>query len=75
MLYPPEYFNCNHKNLTKSNMSNSTYVCNKCEKEFLIIPAKTDPITMPFIKPRGPKRDFPPGMPGRPFKPEYIKPF
>lgn len=39
-----EYFDCTHKNLTKNKFSNSTYTCDKCNRDFVMIKANHDPI-------------------------------
>lgn len=72
MLYSPKYFECHHKKLTKTKISNTIYSCDKCNREFIIIPAKNDPITLPIKSPKYPKPDY---SQFRPTKPEYIKPF
>jgi len=67
-LFGPEMFRCQHKHLSKCRMSN-TYECNKCEKQFVIIPAKNTPI-LPHIPklPKYPKRSINP-HPKLPFDP------
>lgn len=60
LLYGPDFFKCKHKHLNKSEFSNSTYKCNKCNQEFTLIPSKNEPIIMPNIThhPRSPS--YPP---------------
>ena len=39
-----KYFRCNHENLKKKKYSKNVYVCTNCDKTFITIPAKYDPM-------------------------------
>ena len=45
---------CQHKHLTKK--SSGLYKCIQCNKEFVMIPAKSDPIIKPDFPPHSPPR-------------------
>lgn len=55
MLYNPKKFNCNHQKLIKNELN--IYSCIKCNKNFVIIPAKNEPINPIFKKPYRPFPD------------------
>lgn len=45
----PDYFKCTHKNLTKNKFNDSytcddCYTCDRCNKDFVMIKARHDPI-------------------------------
>lgn len=62
--FGPEYFNCKHKNLTVNKLSKGTYTCDKCNKDFVMIPAKHEPFYPQLPNPpRGPFDDPPKTMP------------
>ena len=64
--FGPEYFNCKHKNLTQNKLSKGTYVCDRCNKDFVMISAKHDPFIphMPLPNlPQFPSPRFPHTMP------------
>ena len=76
MLFEPQRFNCKHKHLTKLKMSNGTYECDTCEKQFVIIPAKNEPIIMPHFPNQKPHRQRPPRhFPDFPRSPDFNKYF
>ena len=57
MLYNPKNFKCKHENLTKCKYgAKGLYECDDCNKQFVMIPAKNDPIIMPYY-PKKPFRD------------------
>ena len=71
--FGPDNFNCKHKTLKKNKLSNSTYTCIQCNKDFVIIPAKNDPFYSPH-HPRDPRNpDLPDLMPHYPGKHRFPK--
>ena len=72
--FGPEYFNCNHKNLTKNKFSN--YTCDKCNKDFVMIPAKHEPLHPPHFPSHSPPNphlpNFPSHNPNRRKYPKYF---
>ena len=64
-LFGQEYFKCKHEKLNKKKNSKNMYDCNQCNKTFMIIPVKHDPI---FDKPKLP--DLDPDFPDF-FNPDY----
>ena len=68
-LLGPPHFQCNHKKLIKTKFSETIYSCIKCNKEFLIIPAKHEP---PYPFPPYPP-DSPPFHTPIPDYPHYPK--
>jgi len=54
----PEQFECQHEKLVKKKHSKTMYDCKKCNKTFMIVPAKFDPYD-PFFPKKPTRPDFP----------------
>ena len=65
----PEQFECQHEKLVKKKQSKTMYDCKKCNKTFMIVPAKFDPYN-PFF----PNHQNSPNSPDFPDFPDLIDP-
>jgi len=62
LLGRPEQFECQHEKLIKKKHSKTMYDCKNCNKTFMIVPAKFDPIFPPMF----PNQQNPPNYPDFP---------
>lgn len=70
-LIGPHHF-CNHKKLIKNKFSKSTYLCIKCNKQFVMLPAKHEPLFPQFPSYTPPHS--PPDSPLKPLLPNFRNP-